>query len=95
MNRNNIFLTGDLVIVKNVSTDETETYLKVRRYATMFKSAYDMDAGLWDNMKRQLIDDITGKNVIRGQRTTCWSLGTFHLFEVGSLIGLELSHRPV
>lgn len=64
MNKNNIFLTGKLVIVKNVSNDELETYLKVRRYATMFKPAYDMDVGLWDNMKRQLMDDITGKNVI-------------------------------
>lgn len=64
MNRNNIYLIGKLVIVKNVLTNELETYLNVRRYATMFQVAYDMDAKLWENMKQQLIDDITGKNVI-------------------------------
>lgn len=64
MNKNNISLTGKSVIVKNVSTDKLEEYLNVRRYATMFRVAYDMDAGLWKNMKQQLVDDITGKNVI-------------------------------
>lgn len=64
MNKNNISLTGKSVIVKSVTTNELEEYLKVRRYATMFKVAYDMDAKLWENMKQQLVDDITGKNVI-------------------------------
>jgi len=64
MNKNNIFLIGKTVIVKNVSTDKLEEYLNVRGYATMFRVAYDMDAGLWENMKQQLVDGITGKNVV-------------------------------
>lgn len=52
MNKDNISLTGKSVIVKNLSADKLEEYLNVRRYATMFRVAYDMDAGLWKNMKQ-------------------------------------------
>lgn len=40
MNKNNIFLIGKSVIVKNVSTDKLEEYLNVRRYASMCRVAY-------------------------------------------------------
>jgi RimJ/RimL family protein N-acetyltransferase len=47
-----------------VKENDIEDYLYVKRYATIFKSAYDKESNLWEYMKSQLVDDVNGNDCI-------------------------------
>lgn len=64
LKKEDIYLTGDLVIIKSVTEKELDVYLSVRRYATIFKTVYDAENELWFAMKQELIDDVKGANII-------------------------------
>lgn len=64
MKKENIHITGDLVVIKSVTENDIEDYLHVRRYATVFKVVYDAENELWESMKQKLIGDIKGDNII-------------------------------
>lgn len=64
LGKEDIYISGDLVIIKSVTEKDIEDYLRVRRYATVFKVAYDAENELWESMKQKLIDDIKGDNII-------------------------------
>lgn len=64
MKKENIHITGDLVVIKSVTENDIEDYLRVRRYATVFKVAYDAENELWEDMKQKLIGDVKGNNII-------------------------------
>jgi RimJ/RimL family protein N-acetyltransferase len=89
MRKEDIYLTGNSVVIKTVKENDIEDYLHVKRYATIFKSAYDKENELWEYMKSQLVDDISGNDCI------C----LIYLKNTGRVIGyieLELKnvHRP-
>lgn len=64
LKKENIYITGDLVVIKSVTENDIEDYLRVRRYATVFKVAYDAENELWEDMKQKLIGDVKGNNII-------------------------------
>ena len=64
MKKENICIVGDSVILKSVTENEIDDYLYIRRFATVFKMAYDADNELWARMRQALIDDVKGENVI-------------------------------
>lgn len=64
LKKEDIYLTGDSVIIKSVTEKELDVYLSVRRYATIFKTVYDAENELWFSMKQELIDDVKGANII-------------------------------
>ncbi len=64
LKKEDIYITGDSVIIKSVTEKELDEYLSVRRYATIFKTVYDAENELWFGMKQELIDDVKGANII-------------------------------
>ncbi len=64
MKKENIYIVGDSVIIKSVTEKEIEDYLHIRRFATVFKMAYDAEDELWAHMRQELIDDVKGANIV-------------------------------
>ncbi|MCM1246248.1 MAG: GNAT family N-acetyltransferase [Roseburia sp.] len=64
MKKENVYITGDLVVIKSVTENDIDDYLHVRRYATVFKLAYDAENALWGSIKQKLIDDVKGDDII-------------------------------
>jgi RimJ/RimL family protein N-acetyltransferase len=64
LKKEDIYITGDLVIIKSVTENDIEDYLYVKRYASLFKEAYDKENGFWEYMKPRLIEDINGNDCI-------------------------------
>jgi RimJ/RimL family protein N-acetyltransferase len=64
LEKEDIYITGDSVVIKSVKENDIEDYLHVKRYATIFKAAYDKENEFWEYMKPQLIEDINGNDCI-------------------------------
>lgn len=64
MKKENVYTVGTTVIIKTVTDNDLEDYLYMKRYATIFKEAYDKENGLWEYMKPRLIEDIKGNDCI-------------------------------
>lgn len=64
MQKESLHITGESVMIRSVTGKDLDDYLYIRRYATIFKTAYDTEDGLWEHMKPGLIEDIKGPNII-------------------------------
>lgn len=64
MEKEDIYITGDTVVIKSVTENDIEDYLYIKRYATLFKAEYDKENGFWEYMKPRLIEDINGNDCI-------------------------------
>lgn len=64
MEKQDIYITGDLVVIKSVTENDIEDYLHIKRYATILKAEYDKGNGFWEYMKPSYIDDIYGSDII-------------------------------
>lgn len=89
MEKENIYITGDSIVIKSVTKNDIEDYLYIKRYATILKAEYDKENGFWEYMKPRLIEDINGNDCI------C----LIYLKNTGRVIGyidleMENVHRP-
>ena len=89
MKKENIHITGDLVVIKSVTENDIEDYLHIKRYATNLKAEYDKENGFWEYMKPRLIEDINGSDCICliYLKSTSHAIGYIDL-------QLENEHRP-
>lgn len=62
MEKEQIYIAGDSLIIKSVTKNDLEDYLYIKRYATFMKEAYDEKKGLWEYMKPRLIENLEGND---------------------------------
>lgn len=64
LEKEDIYITGDSIVIKYVTENDIEDYLHIKRYATILKAEYDKENGFWEYMKPRLIEDINGNDCI-------------------------------
>jgi RimJ/RimL family protein N-acetyltransferase len=64
LEKENIYITGDSVIIESVTEKELDDYLYIKRYATMIASEFDRLDGFWEYMKPSYIEDLHGPDII-------------------------------
>ena len=62
LEKEQIYIAGDSLIIKSVTKNDLEDYLYIKRYATFMKEAYDEKKELWEYMKPRLIENLEGND---------------------------------